>query len=140
MLYGDSMKPHPVPHGFAAVDAQLQPAAFVAVLERLSTAPFYASYKRRLRELVSGQAGGRFLDVGAGAGDGALAFSSEYGAEVVPIDRSLTLAAAMADRGVPNAIAADGWAERELMSVSPSHTPRARSGPPAWAKAAMISW
>jgi predicted O-methyltransferase YrrM len=72
-------RPH-VPHAFTAVDSQPQPAQLVHILRRLAAEPFYGAYKRRLRDLLRARPGGRFLDVGAGAGDSALALAAESGA------------------------------------------------------------
>ncbi|MGI3228528.1 methyltransferase domain-containing protein [Streptomyces sp. GTA36] len=97
-----------VPHAFTAVDSQARPAELVEVLKRLTAEPFYGTYKQRLRNLLRARPGGRFLDVGAGGGDGALALSTESGAQVVGADSSLTMATAMKDAGLGHVVVADG--------------------------------
>ncbi|MFI6277647.1 methyltransferase domain-containing protein [Streptomyces sp. NPDC050988] len=119
-----------VPHAFTAVDSQARPSELVEVLKRLTAEPFYGSYKKRLRELLHARPSGRFLDVGAGAGDGALALSTESGARVVGADSSLTMATAMKGAGLGHVVVADGhrlplrdscfdgaWADRVLQHV-----------------------
>jgi SAM-dependent methyltransferase/diadenosine tetraphosphate (Ap4A) HIT family hydrolase len=96
----------------------------------LAAEPFYAAYKRRVRELLEAGPGGRFLDVGAGAGDGALALTAESGAQAVGSDTSLVMAGTMREGGLAQAIVADGhrlpfrdscfdgaWADRVLQHV-----------------------
>jgi SAM-dependent methyltransferase len=119
-----------VPHAFTAVDSQPQPTQLVDILRRLAAEPFYGAYKRRLRDLLRARPGGRFLDVGAGAGDSALALAAESGARAVGADRSLTMAAAMKGAGLAHIAVADGhrlpfqdscldgaWADRVLQHV-----------------------
>lgn len=120
-----------LPHGFTAVDFQRRPRAFVDILDRMDAEPFHAAYKRRLRTLLRAEPGGQFLDVGAGAGGGALALMAEYGVDVVAVDRSLTMTTAMSSRGVRRFAAADAhrlpfgddrfdgaWTDRVLQHVA----------------------
>ncbi|MFF3735404.1 methyltransferase domain-containing protein [Streptomyces sp. NPDC002476] len=84
-----------------------------------------------MQELLYAYPGGSFLEVGAGAGDAALALRTRYGAEVVAVDSSLTMASEARARGVPFVTAADGhrlpfrtgcfdgaWADRVLQHVA----------------------
>ncbi|SNX88589.1 methyltransferase family protein [Streptomyces sp. TLI_55] len=124
------MNDHSVAHGFTSVDMQPRPGEWVHVLDRLSAEPFYAAYKQRLQEFLHVEAGGLFLEVGAGTGDAALALRSRYGAEVVAVDSSLTMIAQARDRGLPHSAVADGhrlpfvagqfdgaWVDRVLQHV-----------------------
>jgi SAM-dependent methyltransferase len=125
------MKDQGVAHGFTSVDTQPLPSEWVQVLDRLGAEPFYAAYKQRLQELLHAEAGGLFLEVGAGTGDAAAALRSRYGAEVVAVDSSLTMIAQARLRGLPHAAVADGhrlpfgacrfdgaWADRVLQHVT----------------------
>lgn len=78
------------------------------MLDRLTAEPFYAAYKRRLRELLCPRPGGRVLDLGAGSGDNALALAADHGAHVVALDQSVTMARAMRARGLDHVVVADG--------------------------------
>ncbi|WP_240351357.1 methyltransferase domain-containing protein [Streptomyces olivoreticuli] len=122
---------HGVAHGFTSVDAQPRPADWVQILDRLSAEPFYVAYKQRLQEFLRAEAGGLFLEVGAGTGDAAVSLRSRYGAEVVAVDSSLTMIAQARSRGVVHAAVADGhrlpfragqfegaWADRVLQHVT----------------------
>ncbi|WP_367132915.1 MULTISPECIES: methyltransferase domain-containing protein [Streptomyces] len=113
------------------MDTQPQPAEWVHVLDRLGAEPFYAAYKQRLQELLHPEAGGLFLEVGAGTGDAAVALRDRYGADVVAVDSSLTMVAQARARGLSHAAAADGhrlpfragrfdgaWADRVLQHVA----------------------
>lgn len=75
-----------VPHPFTAVDSRPRPIELVDILRRLAAEPFYGAYKQRLRELLQARPGGRFLDVGAGAGDSALALTAESGAAAATLE------------------------------------------------------
>ncbi|MFD8864984.1 methyltransferase domain-containing protein [Streptomyces sp. NPDC059590] len=125
------MSPHEVPHAFTAVDCQARPAELVNVLKRLAAEPFYGAYKKRLRELLQARPDGRYLDVGAGTGAGALALHTETGARAVGADSSLTMATAMKAAGLAHVVVADGhhlpfrdacldgaWADRVLQHVA----------------------
>ncbi|MGI5526790.1 methyltransferase domain-containing protein [Streptomyces syringium] len=89
----------------------------------------------RLQAAVAGtparQAGGLFLEAGAGTGDAAVALRSRYEAEVVAIDSSLTMVAQARARGLPHVAVADGhrlpfragrfdgaWVDRVLQHVA----------------------
>ncbi|WP_055714534.1 methyltransferase domain-containing protein [Streptomyces torulosus] len=125
------MDDHGVAHGFTSVDAQLRPDEWVGVLDRLSAEPFYAAYKRRLRDLLRTAGGGLFLEVGAGTGAAAASLRSGDGIEVVALDSSLTMIEQARDRGLPFTAVADGhrlpfaadrfdgaWADRVLQHVA----------------------
>jgi SAM-dependent methyltransferase len=74
----------------------------------LSADPFYDAYKHRLRDLLRAGPGCRVLDLGAGSGDNARALAAECGAEVVALDQSLTMGAAMRARKLTCVVVADG--------------------------------
>jgi len=78
-----------------------------AVLDALAENDFYASYKRRIRELLTPQPGGWYLDVGAGSGQAAMQLSAEYGVNVVALDRSSRMGRLVASRGLPHVVVAD---------------------------------
>lgn len=79
----------------------------VTVLDALAENDFYASYKRRLRELLKPQPGGWHLDVGAGSGQAAMQLYAEYGVDVVALDRSAWMGRLAASRGLPHVVVAD---------------------------------
>jgi SAM-dependent methyltransferase len=122
-------------HGFTNVDTQPTPADWVAVLDRLATEPFYAAYKRRIRQLLQPHPGGRYLEVGAGTGTDAAQLAADTGATVVAVDRAHIMLATARDRGVPYVVAADAhqlpfadhrfdgvWADRVLQHLTdPEH-------------------
>jgi SAM-dependent methyltransferase len=87
-------------HGFTAVDEQPDPRAWVEVLDRARAEPQYAAYKARVAELLDPQAGGRYLEVGTGTGDDALALASRYRVEVVGVDSSQTMVEEAVRRGL----------------------------------------
>ena len=124
------MSPRNFPHAVTAVDMQPDTAQLVDGLRRVAAEPFYGAYKRRVRELLRARRGGRFLDVGAGAGDSALALTAESGARAVGADRSLTMAGAMRKGGLAYVTVVDAhrlpfqdacfdgaWADRVLQHV-----------------------
>jgi SAM-dependent methyltransferase len=78
-----------------------------AVLDELAEHDFYASYKRRLRELLAPQPGSRHLDVGAGTGLAAMQLSAEYGVDVVVLDCCTRMARLAASRGLSHVAVAD---------------------------------
>jgi ubiquinone/menaquinone biosynthesis C-methylase UbiE len=78
-----------------------------AVLDALAENDFYASYKRRLRELQAPRTGSRHLDVGAGSGQAALQLSAECGVDVVALDRSARMVRLAASRGLSHVVIAD---------------------------------
>jgi SAM-dependent methyltransferase len=97
-----------VAHAFTAVDRQPRPGELLGVLDRLAAEPFYGSYKHRLRGLLQSERGSRVLDVGAGTGANALALAAESGTEVVAVDQSMTMAAAIRARTRAHVVVADG--------------------------------
>jgi len=121
-------------HGFTDVDSQPDPAAWVTTLDRLADEPFYRAYQRRVRELLRPAAAGRYLEVGAGAGTGAARLRDDHHARVVTVDRSRTMATAMATRGLTGVAVADAhrlpfaagtfdgaWADRTLQHLVDPH-------------------
>jgi ubiquinone/menaquinone biosynthesis C-methylase UbiE len=80
-----------------------------AVLDSLAKNDFYASYKSRLRELLTPQSGRLYLDVGAGTGRAAAQLSAEYGVQVVALDRSARMGRLAASRGLPHVVVADAY-------------------------------
>ncbi|MFI1968309.1 SAM-dependent methyltransferase [Streptomyces cinnamoneus] len=125
-----------VPHAFSHIDAHPNPVRLVDALYRLRAEPFFASYKRRLRQLLQAQPGQRFLDVGAGTGDAARELAAETGAETIACDLSQTMCAEMKRAGLEQVVVADShclpfqdagfdgvWADRVLQHVeSPART------------------
>ncbi|MFF4529392.1 methyltransferase domain-containing protein [Streptomyces sp. NPDC001407] len=119
-----------VPHAFSHVDAQPDPGRLVATLNRLRDEPFFASYKRRVRELLRAGPGRSFLDVGAGTGDAARELAAGSGARVVACDLSRTMCVEMTRAGLSEVAVADShrlpfrdasfdgaWADRVLQHV-----------------------
>jgi ubiquinone/menaquinone biosynthesis C-methylase UbiE len=94
-------------HAFTAVDSQDDPAAWIDVLDRVRREPAYAAYKERISELLRPVRGGRYLEVGTGTGDDALALASRFGAEVVGVDASSTMVGEARRRGLATAEVAD---------------------------------
>lgn len=113
------------------VDAQPNPRYWVQVLDRLTSEPFYAAYKRRVRELLRPRRAGRYLEIGSGTGVDAVQVAAEAAATVVAVDRSLTMLTTARDRGVSYPVAADAhelpfgdgafdgaWADRVLQHLA----------------------
>jgi SAM-dependent methyltransferase len=98
------------PHAFTAVDDQDDPSAWVDVLDKVRAHPFYAAYKTRAAELLAPRAGGRYLEVGTGTGNDALALFERYGVRVVGVDASETMIAEARRRGLEEATVADATA------------------------------
>ena len=96
-----------VEHGFTSVDQQADPSAWVACLDKIHREPFYATYKRRVVELLEPRAGERFLDVGAGTGDDARAIATDHGSRAVALDSSFTMARECRARGTVASIVGD---------------------------------
>jgi SAM-dependent methyltransferase len=94
-------------HAFTAVDQQDDPASWIEVLDRLRQEPAYAAYKTRVAELLRPRRGGRYLEVGTGTGDDALAFASRFGVEVVGVDVSRTMVEEARRRGLREAHVGD---------------------------------
>jgi SAM-dependent methyltransferase len=94
-------------HGFTAVDAQDDPASWIDVLDRVRGEPAYMAYKARVAELLLPAHGRRYLEVGTGAGDDALALASSRGVEVVGVDVSQAMVAEARRRGLVEAHVAD---------------------------------
>jgi SAM-dependent methyltransferase len=97
-------------HGFTSVDRQDEPRFWVEVLDRVRREPAYRAYKERIGELLRPAAGGTYLDVGAGAGDDALALAERYSVRVVGADSSQTMVEEMRRRGLEKAHVADAHA------------------------------
>jgi SAM-dependent methyltransferase len=90
----------PPEHAFTSVDEQADPQFWVDVLDRVRAEPQYAAYKARVAELLQPKAGGRYLEIGTGTGDDALALASRYGVEVVGVDVSQTMVEEARRRGL----------------------------------------
>jgi SAM-dependent methyltransferase len=103
---GDLPREHP----FSDVDAQADPGAWVAVLDKLRHEPLYAPYKRRILELLDLRPGGTYLDVGCGTGADALTCETRFGVTVVGVDSSRVMVAEATRRGLTGAVAADAHA------------------------------
>jgi SAM-dependent methyltransferase len=96
----------PFEHGFTAVDTHEDPHAWIRVLDTLGREPFYVAYKRRALEMVAPDPDGRYLDIGGGIGGGAQALVAltEGRAQVVVVDRSLTMAGEASRRGTTSVV------------------------------------
>jgi len=90
----------PPEHGFTAVDDQVDPSAWIDVLDRVRNEPAYAAYKARITELLRPTGGGTYLEVGVGAGLDALALASRFGVDVVGVDVSRTMVEEAKRRGL----------------------------------------
>ncbi len=97
-------------HAFTDVDAQPDPAAWVRVLDKVRQEPLYAAYKQRTVELLDPQSGGRYLEVGTGAGTDALAFAARFNVSVVGADSSSVMIEEAKRRGLTDAVVADAHA------------------------------
>jgi SAM-dependent methyltransferase len=97
-------------HAFTDVDAQANPEAWVRVLDKVRQEPLYAAYKQRTVELLDPQARGRYLEVGTGTGDDALAFAVRFGTSVVGVDSSRVMVEEARRRGSSEAVVADAHA------------------------------
>lgn len=86
-------------HGFTTVDEEGDPGAWIAVLDKLRTEPFYNSYKQRVLNLLEVHDGGRYLDLGSGTGDDARTIADAASCSVVAADRSQTMATVCLTRG-----------------------------------------
>lgn len=94
-------------HGFTAVDAQEDPAFWIAVLDRVRNEPAYVAYKARIAALLQPAGGNRYLDIGAGTGDDAVALAAAVGATVVGVDSSQAMVEEARRRGLEQARVAD---------------------------------
>jgi SAM-dependent methyltransferase len=94
-------------HGFTDIDGQPDPAAWIAVLDKVSAEPAYAAYKHRAMELLDPRSGGRYLDVGTGTGADAVACAKRFDVEVVGADASQVMIEEATRRGLTQAVQAD---------------------------------
>jgi SAM-dependent methyltransferase len=97
-------------HAFTAVDEQADPSEWIDVLDKVRQEPTYAAYKSRVAELLRPRTGGRYLEVGAGTGEDALALASRFGVEVVGVDVSRTMVEEAKRRGLDEAHVANAEA------------------------------
>ena len=93
-------------HGFTRVDEETRPAAWVECLDTLHSEPFYRQYKNRVQEILAPEPSRLYLELGAGVGTDANAL----GADVIGVDRSLTMCRESRDRGLAMTVAADAEA------------------------------
>jgi SAM-dependent methyltransferase len=94
-------------HGFTSVDEQEDPGAWVEVLDTVRGDPTYRAYKARILEQLRPTAGGRYLEVGTGAGVDAIALRDRFGVDVVGVDASRTMVEEAIRRGLDTALVAD---------------------------------
>lgn len=104
------MAPDRPQHGFAAVDAQPDPEAWIGVLDTVRREPAYRAYKVRAAELLGPARGETLLEVGTGTGDDALAIAERFGVTVVGVDSSQTMVDEARRRGLAKARVADAAA------------------------------
>ena len=78
-------------------------------LDLLQDEQFFASYKRRVRDLLAVQPGLRYLDVGGGVGHDVTAITDQGGLAVM-VEQRKTHAAEAARRGVTAPVVSDGTA------------------------------
>lgn len=92
--------------GFQDVDRASDPAALVGYLDLASAQEKVRQYKRESFALLGARAGGRFLDVGCGTGEDALALAEivGLGGWVVGVDRSETMIAEARRRAAGTAL------------------------------------
>lgn len=76
-------------------------------LDLLHHEPFFASYKRRVRDLLALRPGLRYLDVGGGVGHDAIAVSGQGGLAVM-VEPRRAHAVEAARRGISAAVVSDG--------------------------------
>jgi SAM-dependent methyltransferase len=93
-------------HAFTRVDEEARPHDWVECLDRFHGEPFYRDYKDRIRAILAPRATGLYLEVGAGVGTDALAL----GANVIAVDKSLTMCRESRARGQGMSVAADAEA------------------------------
>lgn len=118
-------------HGFTDVDGQDVPAAWIDVLDTVRKVPAYVAYKARIADLLEPRPGGRYLEVGVGAGTDALALAARFGVDVVGVDASRTMIDEARRRGLADALVADarslpfgdatfdgGWADRTFQHLA----------------------
>jgi len=89
------------------VDSHEDPDSWIKVLDKLRQEPFYIAYKKRVVELVRPQAGGLYLDVGAGTGDDARTMAEAAQATAVAVDLSRTMMLEASRRGLSCSIVSD---------------------------------
>ena len=82
-------------------------AAWTTCLDRLSADPFYAQYKSRASVLLDARVTGRYLEVGCGLGDDAIALASASRGCVIGLDRSRDMVRDARRRGLTHAAAGD---------------------------------
>lgn len=100
----DAPKPE---HGFTSVDRQAEPRFWVDVLDRVRREPAYRAYKTRIAELLEPRTGGRYLEVGTGTGDDAIALAEIHAVSVIGVDSSETMVEEARRRGLADARVAD---------------------------------
>jgi ubiquinone/menaquinone biosynthesis C-methylase UbiE len=94
-------------HAFTNVDAQSNPEEWIRVLDKVRQEPLYAAYKQRAVQLLDAHAGWRYLEVGTGTGEDALAFAAGFGTSVVGVDSSSVMVEEARRRGLTEAVVAD---------------------------------
>lgn len=102
--------PRPRAHPFSAVDEEADRERWVAVLDTVRSEPAYAAYKQRIADLLRPRRGGRYLEIGVGTGDDALALEVAHGVHVVGVDTSRTMLDEAQRRGLHDVRSADAHA------------------------------
>jgi SAM-dependent methyltransferase len=83
---------------------------WVRCLDALRNEPFYAEYKKHVVEILKPRPGGRYLDVGGGTGDDAIAMQEKTTASVIVLDASLNMVMEARRRGSGMVITGDAAA------------------------------
>lgn len=122
-------------HGFENVDGQDDPQRWVRVLDTLRAEPAYAAYKARVIEMLRPIRGGRYLEVGMGAGTDALALMAGQGVGVTAVDSSTAMVEEARKRGLQHVVVADAhrlpfaddcfdgaWADRTFQHLDEPET------------------
>ncbi len=96
-------------HPFSDVDHQSDPQRWVQCLDDLAQEPLYRRYKAVVLEMLHATTGATYLEVGCGTGNDAQAVRSA-GAQVVCLDRALTMTRESHRRGLPSVTCGDAEA------------------------------
>lgn len=99
MLAGVSDAPSAVPPAFAGVDQMPDPAMLVRAMDETSEWAATKVLRAQAEAWLTARAGDRYLDVGCGPGDAAIALARAAGAPVIGIDASQVMVDEASRRG-----------------------------------------